>query len=105
MLHMEFNPNLINWVETSPKQSLTLPVTLQLHDHTYVRLNVQRSMTHPRCKPQAGQATASPEVITHAIADTGAQMDILSLGALQSLEFDPSTNIKVQVRVLSAVRG
>ena len=36
MLHMEFDPSLVNWVETSPKPSPTLPVALQLHDQTYV---------------------------------------------------------------------
>ena len=42
MAHMEFNPYLLNWVETSPKPSPTLPVALRLHEETYVHLHVQR---------------------------------------------------------------
>ena len=84
MLHMELDPNLVNWVETSPRHSPTLPVALQLHNETYVRLNVHRPTAHPRCKLKVGQDTAPPEVNTQAVADTGAQMDILSLATLKS---------------------
>ena len=42
MLHMEYNPNLASWVETSPRPSPKLPVVLQLHKQTYVHLNITR---------------------------------------------------------------
>ena len=79
MPHMEFDPYLINWVETSPKPSSS--------------------------KTKVGQATNSPEVNTQAVADTGAQINILSLATLKSFGFDPDTLIKIQVKVTSAVRG
>ena len=37
--HTEFNPTLVNWVQTSPRPSPTLLVALQPHDKTYVRLD------------------------------------------------------------------
>ena len=82
-----------------------LTVTLQLHKETYERLNIQKPTANPSSKPQNGQATTPPEVDTQAVADTGAQTDILSLATLQSLGFDPDTLIKVQVRATSAVIG
>ena len=59
ILHMEFDSNLINWVETSPQPLPTLPVALQLHDQTYICLNVPKPMAHSRCQPQFGQAAPS----------------------------------------------
>ena len=40
MPHMEFDPYMANWVKTAPKPSPTLPVALQLHEETYMRLKV-----------------------------------------------------------------
>ena len=100
ILHTEFEPNLVNRVETSLRPSPTLPVALQLHEQTNVHLNIPKPMAHPCCQPQFCHTTASLEVVTQAIADTGAQMDILGLGTLSSLGIDPMTLIKVQVRVV-----
>ena len=105
MLHMEYNHNLATWMERSPQTSPTLSVALQLHEHTYVHLGIPRPMAHPRCEPQFGQTTASPKVFTQALADTGAQVDVLTLGTLSSLGIDPRTLIEVQVRAGGAVQG
>ena len=72
MPHIEFDPSLINWVQTSIRPPPTLLVTLQLHEKTYSRLNVQRPTKHHPRRPQIGQATNSPKVNTQAVADTGA---------------------------------
>ena len=102
MPHIEFDPYLATWVETSPRPSPKLKMTLQLHKNTYERLNIQKPTANPSCRPKMGQAKTPPEVDTQAVADTGAQMDTLSLNTLKSLGFDPDTLVKVQVRVTSA---
>ena len=101
---MEFDPYLANWIETSPKPSPTLPVAIQLHEETYMRLNLEKPTAHPSCRPQVNQHTSPTEVTIQAVAGTGAQMDVISLTTLKSLEFDPNTLLKVQIKITSAIK-
>ena len=100
---MELDPYTANWVEASPKSSPILPVTLQLHVETYRLIRVQRPTAQHPSKPEVGRATAPPKVDTQAVADKGAQTDILNLTTLKSLEVNPDTLLKMQATVISAV--
>ena len=64
-------------------------MSLKLHEPTYERLQVQKPAIKrliPTVKSYGqlrfGKGVASPKVITQAVADAGAQMDILSLAEL-----------------------
>ena len=85
MPHMKFDPYTADWVETSPRPAPTLPVALQLHEETYMRLKIQKPTAHHPSKTKVGRATAPPKINTQAVADTVAQTDILSLSTLKSL--------------------
>ena len=96
MLHMEFNYEN-GWMEAAPLPSPTLPVALTLHRPSYSSLRVQEPSTLPN-------SLLRPAVL-RAVADTGAQMDILSLMTLKEMGLDPSTLVPVKARVVGAVRG
>ena len=58
--HMKFDPYMDIWVETSPRPSPMLTVTLQLHKEIYDRLKIQKPTANLLCRPQIGQATTPP---------------------------------------------
>ena len=101
MPHMEYNRTLATWVQ-GPRQP---PVVLQLHEQTYDLFSTPRPMAHPHSQAQSGPPTAYPEVSTQVLADTGAQMDALTLDTIDSLSFDPDTLFRVQLRASGVVPG
>ena len=96
MCHMEFTYES-GWGETNPRPSPTLPVALTLHSPSYTSLDLQEPSTSPGRLPKP--------TVRRAVADTGAQMDILSLATLKEMGLDPATLIPVKARVVGAVRG
>jgi hypothetical protein len=93
LCHMEFSDEGRGWQEAAPPSSPTLSVALSLSLSSYREMNLQEPDRRTR------------STVVSAVADTGAQMDILSLPALRAIGLDPASLVPVKARVSGAVRG
>ena len=98
MPHMEYNPTLATWVQGPRQPPPQLPVVLQLHEQTYALFSTPRPMANLHSQPQYGPPTAYLEVSTQVLADTGVQMEVLTLAPIDSLGLDPNILFRVQLR-------
>ena len=96
LCHMEYTFEK-GWVEKPPMSSPSLPVVLSLHSPSYSSLRLSEPTTTSGNPPRP--------TVRQAIADSGAQMDIMSLSTLKEMGVDPGTLVKVRARVVGAVRG
>ena len=96
LCHMEHDP-ILGWQETTPMDSPTVKTCLQLHLDTYA------AMSLPPPHTQHGKRAVS--MTTMAIADTGAQMNIIPVQELEQLKINLTTLLPVQTAVSGATKG
>ena len=100
LLHMEFSQGpggSWNWHEATPLPSPLLKVCLSVHKSSYIHL----ALPLPRVLPGQGLQP----VVKEAVADTGAQMDVMSAATARGLGIDSATLLPVKARVFGASRG
>ena len=96
LCHMEYDP-ILGWQETPPRDSPTVKTCLRLHLDTY------DAMSLPPPSTRQGKRAVSMKAV--AIADTGAQMNILPLQELEKLMVDTTTLLPVRTAVSGATKG
>jgi hypothetical protein len=99
LCHMEYEEGRDGawaWREARPMASPQMPVSLALHGASYDSMKLPR----PRLLP--GSAVRP---VVMAVADTGAQMDVLSATTAMSLGLDTASMMPVRARVFGASGG
>ena len=96
LCHMEYDP-ILGWQETPPMDSPTVKTCLRLHLDTY------DAMSLPPPSTRQGKRTISMKSV--AVADTGAQMNILPVQELEKLMIDSTTLLPVRTAVSGATKG
>ena len=97
LCHMEFTAEH-GWQEASPPGNPTAPVTISAHLSTYSTLGLAPpTSTSPR--------VAMSSATIDAIADSGAQMNIISARTLAQMQISEGSLLPVKVRVHGAVQG
>ena len=100
LCHMEYKEGPgggWNWQESAPLPSPLLPVCLSVHVPSYSLLGL------PLPKLVVGRGPRA--VDEQGVADTGAQMDLISAVTARALGLDTATLLEVRARVFGASRG
>ena len=93
--HITFDPDYKVWCEGYNRPPPYLQIVLSVHPATYELFEVPM--------PASSDQNTLPAISTWAVADTGSNLDLISLDTLNTLRYDPTSLLGVATEAMGVV--